>query len=73
MIRMFGGFRKAIISAALLALAISAYSVLFKPMYDNWLSSQGHSNGFGETAIGYFGAIIVTYFVRWFIMRRQGK
>ncbi len=70
---MFGGLRNAIISAALLALAISAYTVLFKPMYDGWLSSQGHSIGFGETALGFFGAIIVTYLVRWFIMRRQGK
>lgn len=70
---MFDWARKAVLNAAILALAISAYQIVFKPMYDAWLTGQGHVIGFGETSLGYFIAIMVTFVVKAFLLRKMGN
>jgi len=67
---MFDKVRGKLLSAGILALALSIYSLFFKPMWDDWLLTQGHSVGFGETATGYFITILLTYMVAHFLLRK---
>ena len=71
---MFGSDRikNKLITAAIMSLCLAAYGLFFKPMWDNWLVANGHVVGFGETAVGYFMAIVVTFLGSWLLTRKKG-
>ncbi len=70
---MFGSdkLKNKLITAAVMSLVLAGYGLFFKPMWDSWLTAQGHVVGFGETAVGYFFAIIVTFLGSWLLTRRK--
>ena len=62
--------RKRLIQGAILSLALAFYSVVFQPMYNQWLESMGRTIGIGETALGYFIVFCISYFVTHVLTRK---
>jgi len=54
------------------AFVLSIYQLYFQPMYNDWLTSTGHTIGLAETAGGFFSAWTVATFLGWWIARAVG-
>ncbi|RLI00058.1 hypothetical protein DRO19_00590 [Candidatus Bathyarchaeota archaeon] len=64
---------KVVIKAAIMALGIAAWNLFGLPAYQAWIESQGKAMGFGETAFGYFIAILVSWGAASLVSRRFGE
>jgi hypothetical protein len=59
------------ISILILSFALSIYSVVFKPMWDQYLMSNGHVVGVGETMVGYALCLTTATIIGYFFTRRR--
>jgi len=64
---------RVVIKAAVMALGIAAWNLFGLPAYQAWIESQGRAMGFGETAFGYFIAILISWGAASLVSRRFGE
>ena len=59
------------ISILILSFALAIYSLAFKPLWDQYLISNGHVVGVGETMVGYALCLTTATIVGYFFTRRR--
>ena len=59
-----------IVSILILSAFLTAWQLIIKPMYDNWILSQGGAIGLGETYLGYVMVMSVASIVTFIIVRK---
>ncbi len=64
-------WRKTIITGLILSFALAIYNIFFQPLWFKYMEAQGRATGVAETALGYFGAIMLTTIITWFVTRRM--
>jgi len=61
-----------LVKIAFTALALAAWQLFFQPLWNSWIQSQGHTVGFGETALGYAIALSTAWLFSALVVRRLG-
>lgn len=62
--------QKVLIQGAVLSLALAFYTIVFQPMYNQWIEDMGRTVGVGETALGFFIVFCISYFVTHVLTRK---
>ena len=64
-----GRFKRYIVAAAVLSLFLAIHQVYIQPALDAYYEARGIPKGVGETALGYFFTIIMSWLITWWLLR----